>query len=110
MNGTRQLRYDEHAASIDVNAMIMDPSHEGMVLLPWGSAIPRVGETFEYEEEDGTRYLLVTLRYYPRAPTARMRRYFQRPDTWLRARLERVLEFHVEMAQMPLPFTNEASS
>ncbi len=93
------LRFDPTSADVDVDAMIMDDARQGIVILPWGATIPRVGDTFEYEE-DGTRYVLEVLRFHPRAPTAHMRRHYFRPDYWLTARLKGV-------ADLDLPTTEE---
>lgn len=88
------LRYDSTRADVDVDALIMDPNREGIAIVAYGSPIPRAGEEIEYEE-DGTRYVLRVVRFHPRAPTPRMRRFHARPDYWLTVRLQRISDFDV---------------
>lgn len=80
------LCFNEDEIDIDIDALVMRSEHEGIAILPWGSRIPRVGESFEYDDGDG-RFVLEAVKYHPRSPTAAMRRRYCRPDYWLTVRL-----------------------
>ena len=88
------LRFDSSTADIDIDSLIVCDARQGIAILAFGEPVPRVGETFEYEE-DGTRYVLQALKFHPRPPTPRMRRHHQRPDYWVTVRLLGVVELEV---------------